>query len=164
VGNGLTTISPSGPGIGPSSRTFASKTDAERWLLLAEAEIIRGDWIDPDPSRAQFGQYARSWVAERPNLRPKTMQLYDGLVRLHLSPSFGALAVQDITEPRASSDLGLSSHTSPVKLMPAPVPAASTAAASGGMSQIRRPRHATAVGLRGRPDFQLWLAPRSRSR
>ena len=31
----------------PAVRTFASKTDAERWLLLAEAEIIRGDWIDP---------------------------------------------------------------------------------------------------------------------
>jgi integrase len=47
-----------------------------------------------------FSQYARSWVSERPNLRPKTLQLYDGLVRLHLSPTFGALMLQDITEPR----------------------------------------------------------------
>ena len=37
---------------------------------------------------------------ERPNLRPKTLQLYDGLVRLHLSPTFGRLTLQDITEPR----------------------------------------------------------------
>jgi hypothetical protein len=29
----------------PADRTFASKTDAERWLALTEAEIIRGDWI-----------------------------------------------------------------------------------------------------------------------
>ena len=28
------------------------------------------------------------------------MQLYEGLIRLHLSPSFGALTVQDITEPQ----------------------------------------------------------------
>jgi integrase len=83
----------------PAIRTFASKTDAERWLALTEAEIIRGDWIDPDAGRVQFGQYARSWVAERPNLRPKTMQLYDGLVRLHLAASFGALMVHGITEP-----------------------------------------------------------------
>jgi hypothetical protein len=41
--------------------TFAGKTDAERWLALTEAEIIRGDWIDPDAGRVQFGQYARSW-------------------------------------------------------------------------------------------------------
>lgn len=84
----------------PADRTFASKTDAERWLALTEAEIIRGDWIDPDAGRVPFSQYARSWVSERPNLRPKTLQLYDGLVRLHLSPTFGALMLQDITEPR----------------------------------------------------------------
>ena len=35
-----------------------------------------------------------------PNLRPKTIQLYGGLVRLHLVPTFGAQAVQDITEAR----------------------------------------------------------------
>ena len=84
----------------PAPRTLASKTDAERWLALTEAEIVRGDWIDPDAGRVPFIQYARSWVAERPNLRPKTMQLYEGLIRLHLSPSFGALTVQDITEPQ----------------------------------------------------------------
>ena len=84
----------------PAPRTLASKTDAERWLALTEAEIVRGDWIDPDAGRVPFIQYARSWAAERPNLRPKTMQLYEGLIRLHLSPSFDALTVQDITEPQ----------------------------------------------------------------
>ncbi|MGO9298673.1 MAG: tyrosine-type recombinase/integrase [Streptosporangiaceae bacterium] len=83
-----------------ADRTFATKTDAERWLTLAEAEIVRGDWIDPAAGRVPFGPYARSWVAERPNLRPKTMQLYEGLVRLHLVLTFGALNVQDITEPQ----------------------------------------------------------------
>ena len=84
----------------PADRTFASKTDAERWLALTEAEIIRGDWIDPEAGRVPFSHYARSWVSERPNLRPKTLQLYDGLVRLHLSPTFGRLTLQDITEPQ----------------------------------------------------------------
>lgn len=32
----------------PAPRTFDSKTSAERWLTLTEAEIISGDWIDPD--------------------------------------------------------------------------------------------------------------------
>jgi len=39
-----------------------------------------------------------SWVTERPNLRPKTVQLYEGLVRLHLVPLLGKLAVADIKE------------------------------------------------------------------
>jgi integrase len=84
----------------PANRTFASKTDAERWLTLTEAEIVRGDWINPDAGRLPFGRYAHSWVTERPNLRPKTLQLYAGLVRLHLDPTFGALMIQDITEPQ----------------------------------------------------------------
>jgi integrase len=84
----------------PAPHTFPTKGDAERWLTLTEAEVMRGDWIDPDRGLVSFGEYAQAWVAERPNLRPKTIQLYGGLVRLHLVPTFGALAVQDITEAR----------------------------------------------------------------
>jgi integrase len=84
----------------PAPNTFASKTDAERWLALTEAEIIRGDWLDPDAGRVPFIQYALAWVNERPNLRPKTLQLYGGLLRLHLAPTLGKLTIQDITEPR----------------------------------------------------------------
>lgn len=82
----------------PAPRTFPSKTDADRWLALVEAEILRDDWINPDLGRVPLVQYANSWVAERPDLRPKTVQLYDGLVRNHMAPAFGALTVQDITE------------------------------------------------------------------
>ena len=35
----------------PADRTFATKTEAERWLTRIEAEIIEGDWIDPDAGR-----------------------------------------------------------------------------------------------------------------
>jgi integrase len=84
----------------PAPRTFAAKADAERWLTLTEAEIVRGEWLNPDRGRVPFADYAKAWVAERPNLRPKTKQLYEGLVRLHLSPVLGTLVVQEITEPR----------------------------------------------------------------
>ena len=87
----------------PAPNTFASKTDAERWLALTEAEIIRGDWLDPDAGRVPFIQYAPAWVNERPNLRPKTLQLYGGLLRLHLAPTLGKLTIQEITEPRSGT-------------------------------------------------------------
>jgi hypothetical protein len=82
----------------PAPRTFDSKTSAERWLTLTEAEIIQGDWIDPDAGRVLFGNYARDWIEERPNLRPKTIQLYLYLLRSHLAPAFGARAMADIRE------------------------------------------------------------------
>src|SRR5215467_10923410 len=84
----------------PAPNTFATKTGAERWLSLTEAEIVRDDWIDPGAGRVPFIRYAQSWVAERPNLRPKTLQLYKGLVRLHMTPALASLTVQEITEPR----------------------------------------------------------------
>lgn len=82
----------------PAPNTFATKTDADVWLTLKEAEIRSGDWLDPDAGAVLFEDYAKSWVAERPNLRPKTAQLYEGLVRLHLVPVLGKLAVADIKE------------------------------------------------------------------
>ncbi len=34
--------------VRPADDTFATKGDAENWLTLKEAEILDGDWIDPD--------------------------------------------------------------------------------------------------------------------
>jgi integrase len=85
----------------PAPNTFATKTDADIWLTLKEAEIRSGDWLDPDAGAISFEEYAKSWVAERPNLRPKTVQLYEGLVRLHLVPvlvSLGVVTVADVKE------------------------------------------------------------------
>jgi integrase len=68
---------------------------------MKEAEIRGGGWLDPDAGAVSFADYANSWVAERPNLRPKTMQLYEGLVRLHLVPplvALGAVTISDIRE------------------------------------------------------------------
>jgi Phage integrase SAM-like domain len=84
----------------PAPGTFATKGDAERWLSLTEADIIKDNWLDPDVGRVLFADYARAWVAERPNLRPKTLQLYEGLVRIHLVHGLGSFAVADITAPR----------------------------------------------------------------
>src|SRR6185437_2990568 len=54
----------------------------------------------PDVGRILFADYARAWVTERPNLRPRTLRLYEGLVRIHLVPGLGPLAVADVTAPR----------------------------------------------------------------
>ncbi|HEV7932354.1 MAG TPA: site-specific integrase [Actinomadura sp.] len=83
----------------PAPTTFASKTEANRWLTLKEAEIVTGDWLNPDAGRVSFREYAQAWVSERPNLRPKTVERYEGLIRLYLVPTFGNSAVGDIKEP-----------------------------------------------------------------
>ena len=77
--------------------TFPTKRDAEVWLTLKEAEIRQGDWIDPDAGRISFGEYAATWIGEQ-ILKPRTEELYRGLLRNHLLPAFGNVPIGDIRE------------------------------------------------------------------
>ena len=45
--------------------TFDTESDANVWLTVTEAQIIRADWIDPDAGRVPLGEYAAKWIAER---------------------------------------------------------------------------------------------------
>lgn len=55
----------------PADRTFATKTEAERWLTRTEAEIIEDSWVDPDAGRVPLGEYAADWIEERPACGPR---------------------------------------------------------------------------------------------
>lgn len=70
------------------------------WLVRTEAEIRDDRWIDPDGGKVLFGDYASSWVDERPNLRPNTVQVYRYVLARHLVPTFGRVAVGDIRDAR----------------------------------------------------------------
>jgi integrase len=85
--------------VRPADRTFPTKISAEQWLTRTEADILDGDWIDPDAGLISFQEYATAWIEERPNLRPKTIRLYKYLLRCHLLPHLGSKAVADIKEP-----------------------------------------------------------------
>lgn len=80
----------------PAPETFATKTDAEVWLARKELEILDDEWTNPDDGKVSFKEYGSAWVNERPGLRPKTVQLYEGLLRLHLVPTFGNFSVNEI--------------------------------------------------------------------
>jgi integrase len=80
----------------PAPETFATKTDAEVWLTLKEAEIRNGDWINPDDGKVSLAEYAETWIDERPGLRPKTVDLYRYLARKHLSRVLGPMPIADI--------------------------------------------------------------------
>ncbi|WP_041298010.1 hypothetical protein [Ilumatobacter coccineus] len=47
-----------------ADHTFAAKTDARRWLSTVEADIVRGDWVDPDAGKITFGEYANWWIEQ----------------------------------------------------------------------------------------------------
>lgn len=81
----------------PAPQTFASKTDANVWLTMKEAEIRGGDWIDPDAGKILFGTYADAWIRDHV-LKPRTEELYRGLLKNHLKPTFGQVDLGKIRE------------------------------------------------------------------
>lgn len=101
----------------PAPKTFVRKRDAELWLQEVELQIYRGEWKDPDTGNVLFGEYAKQWIVERPNLRPRTVTLYESMLRRHLLPTFGNVPVSEITYAkvrewrRARLDAGLGAVT-----------------------------------------------------
>ena len=87
----------------PADTTFTTKTDAEVWLTRKEAEILNGDWINPDAGKVQLADYGTTWIEERPNLRPKTIRLYSYLFRHHIQPHFGSVTIAHIQEAHVRS-------------------------------------------------------------
>src|SRR5690606_17756524 len=75
----------------PAPETFARKAEAERYLTLVEGEMARGEWIDPTRAQVKLGDYAARWIAQRPNLRPRTVELYTWLLGKHIAPYLGGV-------------------------------------------------------------------------
>jgi integrase len=84
----------------PADDTFATKTAAETWLTRKEAEILDGDWIDPDAGEVLVADYGSTWIDERPGLRPKTIRIYRDLLRLHIKPHLSTVTVGALTLAR----------------------------------------------------------------
>lgn len=78
--------------------TFETKTEAQDWLNLVRVEIERDQWHDPDAGAINFATYAVRWLDER-GLAPTTVDRYNGLLRLHILPTFGGVDLDEITAP-----------------------------------------------------------------
>ncbi|MBE3016307.1 site-specific integrase [Microbispora sp. NEAU-D428] len=76
--------------IRTGAETYERKSDAERALSLIEAQIIKGEWTDPDRGKVKLRDYAENWISQRPALRPRTVDLYRWLLNKHITPYLGA--------------------------------------------------------------------------
>jgi integrase len=83
----------------PAPATFERKRDAERYLTMVEAAIVRGQWIDPARSMVTLQDYAARWIDQRPGLRPRTLQLYRWTLSKHIAPYLGGVALGQLDAP-----------------------------------------------------------------
>ena len=79
--------------------SFRTRTEAERVLATAVGEQSKGTFVSPKSGRLAFETYVADWLAHRPGLRPRTFELYESQIRVHLLPTLGKLELGDITPP-----------------------------------------------------------------
>ena len=77
--------------------TYPDKRSADRALSLIEGQMITGEWTDPRRAKVTLQAYAEKWIDQRPNLRPRTVELYRWLLARHIGPHLGRVALGKIT-------------------------------------------------------------------
>lgn len=73
--------------------TYGRTSDAQKALVLIEAQMSIGEWTDPDRGKIKLADYAATWIAQRPNLRPRTVDLYRWLLKKHIAPHLGGVPI-----------------------------------------------------------------------
>ncbi|WP_055478094.1 tyrosine-type recombinase/integrase [Sphaerimonospora mesophila] len=77
------------------SAAFERKADAEKKASAMEADVSRGDYIDPKAGKALFADFAARWLDSR-IVDPSTKIRYEYIYRLHVAPSFDRRQVKSI--------------------------------------------------------------------
>ncbi|MEU2052995.1 tyrosine-type recombinase/integrase [Streptomyces bungoensis] len=74
----------------PADRTFATSTDADRWLMRKRIEIEEGRWLDPAEGQTTLRDCAARWLAAvAPQLKHKTQASYRSLINSRINPALG---------------------------------------------------------------------------
>ena len=88
---------------GPDGRTrtgpetYERKSDADKALVMVEAQMTSGTWTDPERGKIKLGDYAATWITQRPGLRPRTVDLYRWLLKKHIEPYIGGVPVSKMS-------------------------------------------------------------------
>lgn len=85
--------------------TFPTKDAAHTWLAAERADRARGTWHDPRQGQQTLSDYAHAWLDSRPDLSPRTRDLYRQSLNRWVLPrvggtrgvELGALPLADLT-------------------------------------------------------------------
>lgn len=78
------------------SETWRRKVDAQRAAATHEADIVRGDWLDPTSGDATFTAWWDEWWETTVSLRPSSRARDESYTRNHVLPVWGDVKLKDI--------------------------------------------------------------------
>lgn len=77
------------------TKAFRRKVDATAFLATAEADKVRGQWIDPSAGRVTLKAFAEAWL-DRQVFDVATRVQVESRLRLHVYPALGDLELRAI--------------------------------------------------------------------
>ena len=84
------------------SKSFNRLGDARKYANEVEAELARGDYIDPRAGLTTFGDYTDRWLELRQGKARSTLDRDRSYLRSMILPTFGDLPVASIKPPSGS--------------------------------------------------------------
>jgi integrase len=84
------------PGGVQRAKNFSRKTDADRYLAGLESDKLRGRYADPRLGRTRLAEWIAEWQSTRTNLSAVTRLRDDALIRNHVRPGLGSMAIGQI--------------------------------------------------------------------
>lgn len=84
-----------GPDGAERSKSFKRKVDADRFAATVSADLVRGQYVDPDAGKILFETYAKQWL-EAQTFDEGTRIAVELRLRLHAYPVLGNRFLNDI--------------------------------------------------------------------
>ncbi len=84
-----------GPDGKERNKTFKRKVEADRFAAIVSADLVRGQYVDPDAGKVHFETYARKWLADQ-TFEEGTRVAVELRLRLHAFPSLGDRNIGEI--------------------------------------------------------------------
>lgn len=79
------------------ARHFARRIDAQRWLDSVTTAVQTGSYVDPALGKVTIAEWSERWLAGQAHLKPSTYARYASVVRKHVVPEWGSLALADVS-------------------------------------------------------------------
>lgn len=77
------------------TKGFDRRVDAERFVAQVVADVVRGQYVDPERGRRSFGSFAKEWLAAQ-TFNPSTREQLDIRLRNHILPTWENIELRQI--------------------------------------------------------------------
>lgn len=79
-----------------SAKNFRTKREAQNFEAAIRSAKNKGTWVDTKAAKIKFADYVEVWKATKTNQRPRTAYRRDNILKKHLLPALGNMALRSI--------------------------------------------------------------------